>query len=208
MTQTTGTTWGRAALVAGPGCMAAYGVVRLADTERGPGPAWSVGHLFLLAGVLLFVPVLLGLRRAVARRDRAQRAVATVFAGLGLVGAAAVAVQAGIDLAVAYSAADHEAMGELFDRVQSVPGVMPVVYTVVPVLFHVGLILILAQLAMLRVISFWRPLVVLAGTVAMSATLDLLPVTGLLFLLALAPLARLVPEARAGRSARWGAAGG
>ncbi len=190
--------------------MAAYGLVRLMDTERGPGPAWSIGHLFLLAGVLLFVPVLLGLRRVVARQGGTQRAVGTGLAALGLVGVAAVAVQAGIDLLVAYVSADHETMSELFARIQSVPGVLPVVYRVVPVLFYVGLLLLLGQLAVLRVISAWRPVVVVAGTVAMTATLDLLPVAALLFLLALAPLRRLVPAGQAGavRSAGWRTAGG
>lgn len=190
--------------------MAVYGLVRLMDTERGPGPTWSIGHLFLLAGVLLFVPVLLGLRRLVARQGGTQRAVGTGAAALGLVGAAALAVQAGIDLLVAYVSADHEAMRELFARIQGVPGVMPVIYTVVPLLFYVGLLVLLGQLAVLRVISVWRPLAVVAGAVAMTATLDLLPVAGLLFLLALAPLGRLVPVGKAGpvRSAGWGTAGG
>ncbi|MFH8404539.1 hypothetical protein ACH4FX_07150 [Streptomyces sp. NPDC018019] len=202
-------TRGRSAFVAGPGCMAAYGLVRLMDTERGPGPAWSIGHLFLLAGVLLFVPVLLGLWRLVARQGGTQRRVGTVLAGLGVVGAAAVAVQAGIDLLVAYSSADHEAMSELFAKVQSVPGVLPVVYTVVPVLFYVGLILLTAQLAVLRMVSAWRPVAIVVGTLAVNVTLDLLPVAGLLFLLALAPLARLVPARQAvGRSAGWRTAGG
>ncbi|MEN2420604.1 hypothetical protein AABB02_21215 [Streptomyces rimosus] len=209
-TTMTATTWGRSAFVAGPGCMAVYGLVRLMDTERGPGPTWSIGHLFLLAGVLLFVPVLLGLRRLVARQGGTQRAVGTGAAALGLVGAAALAVQAGIDLLVAYVSADHEAMRELFARIQGVPGVMPVIYTVVPLLFYVGLLVLLGQLAVLRVISVWRPLAVVAGAVAMTATLDLLPVAGLLFLLALAPLGRLVPVGKAGpvRSAGWGTAGG
>ncbi|WP_150236634.1 hypothetical protein [Streptomyces albofaciens] len=206
----TTTTWGRSAFIAGPGCMAAYGLIRLVDTERGPGLAWSVGHLFLLAGVLLFVPVLLGLRRLAVRQGGTQRAVGTGLTALGLVGVAAVAVQAGIDLLVAYVSADHEAMRELFARIQGVPGVMPAVYTVVPVLFYVGLLLLLGQLAALRVISAWRPLAVVVGTVAMTATLDLLPVAALLFLLALAPLGRLVPTGQAGavRSAGWGTAGG
>ncbi|MEV4434078.1 hypothetical protein [Streptomyces sp. NPDC049585] len=183
------TTWGRAAFTAGPLCMVAYGLLRLIDDRHGPGPDWSLGHLALLAGLLLFVPVFAGLRDRAARgRGPVARALAASGAVVGLAGAAAGAVQAAVDLAVAYCSADRATMDRLFAHVQSVPGVMPVVYTVGPVLFYVGLVLLLVQLAAQRAIAPWRPVAVVAGVVVTAATLDLIPVGGLLFLLALAPL--------------------
>ncbi|MFF4581399.1 hypothetical protein ACFY15_23905 [Streptomyces sp. NPDC001373] len=180
----------RVAFVAGPLCMLAYGVVRLADPDHGPGPAWTVGHLFLTAGVLLFGAVFLGLRRLAAPVGPAGRVGAGVATGLGLAGVAAVVAQAVIDLAVGFRSADRAGMNRLFEDIQSRPGVEPVVYSVVPVLFYVGLLWIVTQLAVRRRTGVWRPVAVLAGTVVMAVSLDLIPLGALLFSAALAPLGR------------------
>ncbi|MFJ8163668.1 hypothetical protein ACIRBY_22460 [Streptomyces sp. NPDC096136] len=180
----------REAFVAGPLCMLAYGGIRLADPGHGPGPAWTVGHLFLTAGVLLFGAVFLGLRRLVAPAGRAGRVGAWMATGLGLAGVAAVVAQAVIDLAVGFRSADREGMNRLFEQVQSRPGVEPVVYSVGPMLFYVGLLWIVTQLAVRRRTGVWRPVAVLAGTAVMGVSLDLIPLGALLFCAALAPLGR------------------
>ncbi|WP_189275235.1 hypothetical protein [Streptomyces atratus] len=182
------------ALLAGPVLMAGYGVVRLvgrAVSDYGPGVWWTLAHLLFLAGVLAFVPVFLGLRKtAVVRGGR--RVAVEVAAWAGLVGAAAVAVQAVIDLAVAFVAADKQAMSEMFDRVQGVPGVMPLVYTVVPLLFWFGLLALITLLAFFRrdLVRAWAPVAVLAGVVLTAMNLDLLPIGALCIGLALLPVRR------------------
>ncbi|MFE6845419.1 hypothetical protein [Streptomyces sp. NPDC057686] len=185
------TPWRRTAFTAGPLCMTAYGLIRLTDGEHGPGLAWSLGHLAFLTGVLCFVPVLLGMRRAAVRgRGPAGRGFAAAGAVIGLLGAAAVVAQAAIDLVAGFLSEDREAMREIFERVKSHAGVEPVVYGVGPLLFYVGLLLLMAQLAALRRIAAWRPAAVVAGIVATGISLDLLPLAGLLFLVAFAPLGR------------------
>lgn len=113
-------------------------------------------------------------------------------AGAGLLGAAAVAVQAVIDLVVGFLAADEEAMSDLFEKVQDVPGVMPAVYTVVPMLFWVGLLALVTLLALFRRgrVPGWSPLLVLAGTVMMAMSLDLLAAGAVCVGLALYPMRR------------------
>ncbi|MEL5959630.1 hypothetical protein AADR41_33570 [Streptomyces sp. CLV115] len=185
------------ALLVGPALMAGYGVVRLVGrgvSDYGPGVWWSVAHLLFLAGVLAFVPVFLGLRGLVGERG-GGRAAATVAAWTGLLGAAAVVVQAVIDLAAGFAAADKQAMSEMFDRVQGVPGVMPLVYTVVPMLFWLGLLALVTLLAFLRrdVVRAWAPVLVLAGTAVMAVSLDLLPVGALCLAAALLPVRRGLP---------------
>ncbi|WP_413752886.1 hypothetical protein NRF20_17825 [Streptomyces sp. R-74717] len=155
--------------LAGPALMAGYGAVRLtgrAVSDYGPGVWWTLAHLLFLAGGLVFVPVFLGLRKtAVVRGGR--RAAVEVAAWAGLVGAAAVAVQAVIDLVVGFVAADEQAMSDLFGRVQDVPGVMPLVYTAVPLLFWLGLLALVTLLALFRrdLVRAWAPVAVLAGVV-------------------------------------------
>ncbi|MEV6583600.1 hypothetical protein AB0M92_36260 [Streptomyces sp. NPDC051582] len=188
--------WRRAAFSAGPLCMTAYGLIRLTDEEHGPGLAWSSGHLFFLAAVLCFVPVVLGMRRtAAAGRSAGGRRLAGAGAVTALLGTAAVVAQAVIDLVAGFLGEDREAMREIFRRVKSHAGVEPAVYTVGPLLFHLGLLLLLTQLAALRRTAVWRPLAVAAGIVATGISLDLLPLAGLLFFLAFAPLGREVEDA-------------
>ncbi|MFJ2498860.1 hypothetical protein [Streptomyces sp. NPDC087539] len=182
------------ALLAGPVLMAGYGVVRLvgrAVGDYGPGVWWTAAHLLFLAGVLVFVPVFLGLRRLAGERG-GGRVAGEVAAWTGLLGAAAVVVQAVIDLTAGFVSADKEAMSEMFDRVQGVPGVMPLVYTVVPMLFWLGLLALATLLAFLRrdLVRARTPILVLAGTVAMAVSLDLLPVGALCLAAALLPVRR------------------
>ncbi|MFJ1718000.1 hypothetical protein [Streptomyces sp. NPDC088244] len=182
------------ALLVGPVLMAGYGVARLvgrAVGDYGPGAWWSVAHLLFLAGVLAFVPVFLGLRRLAGERG-GRRAAGEAAAWAGLIGAAAVVAQAVIDLTAGFVSADKEAMSEMFDRVQGVPGVMPLVYTVVPMLFWLGLLALVTLLAFLRrdLVRAWTPILVLAGTVAMAVSLDLLPVGAVCLAAALLPVRR------------------
>ncbi|MCA6093643.1 hypothetical protein LE181_15930 [Streptomyces sp. SCA3-4] len=187
-------TWGRTAYVAGPVCMGVYGLIRLIDEEHGPGPAWTLGHLALLAGVVLFVPVFLGLdARAAHGGGAGRRWFAATGLLLGLLGVAAVTVQAGIDVLVGAHAEDRATMDALFERIQSHAGVKPAFYTVGPLLFYVGLVLLVGQLAVQRMTAAWRPPAVVAGVAVTAASLDLIPVGALMFLLALAPL-RDTPE--------------
>lgn len=175
--------------------MTAYGLIRLTDEEHGPGLAWSLGHLFFLAAVFCFVPVVLGMRRmAVPGRGPGGRGLAGAGAVIGLLGAAAVVTQAVIDLVVGFLSEDRETMQDFFRSVQSHAGVEPAVYTVGPLLFYVGLLLLMTQLAALRRIAVWRPAAVVAGIVATGVSLDLLPAAGLLFLVAFAPLGRRAEE--------------
>ncbi|RZU17100.1 hypothetical protein EV567_3537 [Streptomyces sp. BK239] len=170
--------------------MLAYGTIRLSDPDHGPGLAWTSGHIALIAGVLLFGSIFLGLLRLSEPTTGAARLSARVATSLGLVGAVAVTAQGVIDLVVGFRADDRAGMERLFEEVQSHPGVMPTVYTVGPMLFYVGLLWMVIQLAAQHRISVWRPALVVFGTAAMAASLDLLPVGGLLFAAALSPLGR------------------
>src|SRR4051794_25820994 len=84
--------------IAAPLCMFCYGVIRIVgkmDGRYGPGLDWQAAHVANLAGLLLFVPLFLGLRRLVRPGWGRELAVAT-----GLTGTVAFVVQFTVDIVV------------------------------------------------------------------------------------------------------------
>ncbi|MGW2145750.1 hypothetical protein ACWCOT_15685 [Nonomuraea bangladeshensis] len=178
----------RAAFIAAPLLVLAYGVIRILDGldgERGPGLAWTTGHLAFVAALLLFVPIYWRLRRMAG-----GGALATATATAGTVGVAALVGQFGIDLVVGFMSADHAAMSVLFDQVQSVPGVSFAVYDGLPFLFYVGQLALVTQLAVQRRIKLWTPVLVLADLALPFVDKDLIPLGALCLLVSFVPLAR------------------
>ncbi|MEU8266707.1 hypothetical protein AB0B89_06020 [Sphaerisporangium sp. NPDC049002] len=181
------------AFAGAPVFLLAYGVIRLLDGldgVRGPGVAWTTGHAAFLIGLLLFGPVVLGMRRMVAAGTAGLRFTATLTAVIALLGVAATAGQAVIDLVVGLRAAGRPEMNDLFQQVQGYPGVGPAFYTVGPVLFYVGLLALVVLLAVLTPgrVSGWSPVLVVLGTALMAVDLDLIPVGAICYWLVLAPL--------------------
>ncbi|MFI1032632.1 hypothetical protein [Streptomyces sp. NPDC020951] len=174
------------AFAAAPLLVIVYAGLRILDGldgERGPGPAWTSGHLAFLAALILFVPVFLALRRLAGRGP-----FATGTAVVGIVGAVCSMAQITIDIVVGARAADHEAMRGMFADVQSVPGVDVVVYTVGPVLLFLGLLVMFCRLAVARAVPVWRAVAVALAVLVSLLGLDLLPAVGLLLYVGLAPL--------------------
>ncbi|MGW4380726.1 hypothetical protein [Kitasatospora sp. NPDC004531] len=175
---------GRRALGWSTGLLAVYGSVRLVPGSRGVGWGWTVGHLALFGGLVLMGLGLVELWRLGGVRGVWGR----VWLGAGLAGVAAGLAQSGIDLYANAVSEDLAARSELFDRVQSVPGVMPLVYTAVPMLLYVGLVALLVRLTVRGVVRWWSPVLVLVGTVLMGASLDFLAVGAALYLVAFLPV--------------------
>ncbi|GAA4853245.1 hypothetical protein [Kitasatospora terrestris] len=181
---------GTKALLSAPLLLTLYGTVRLVPGSRQPGPGWTIGHLALFAGLLL-----LGIGLAeVHRRIRPRTAVGRTAAGAGLgatvLGVACSLGQAGIDLYVGAAAADKAEQHAMFDRIQSHAGVVPAFYSAGPLLLYVGLLALAVGAAVVRRLPWWSPVLVFLASALPAVTLDLLPVGGLLYLAAFAPLAR------------------
>jgi len=180
---------GTRALLASPVLLAVYGGIRLIPGSRQPGVGWTAGHTALFVAMLLLGLGFVELRRRIAARTAAGRAGAGLALGVGLAGLAASLGQVGIDLYVGAVAADKAEQHELFDRIQSHAGVVPAFYSVGPLLFYVGLLALVSGVAVARRVPWWSPVLVLVATVVMAASLDLLSVGALLYLVAFAPLA-------------------
>lgn len=164
------------AFVAAPVLLGGYGVVRLL-TDHGPGVGWTAGHLLFLAGLALFVPVLLTLG------DR--QGAAPIVAAVGLLGVAASMAQVMIDIVVGFLAHDRAGMNALYDQVQSVPGLLPGIYVIGPALFYLCLI-VLAALNQ-RELGWWSSVLLAVGTGLTLFSLNLIPVAAVCFLFALGP---------------------
>jgi hypothetical protein len=176
-----------ASLLTLPLCLAAYGVIRLVgrmDGRYGPGLDWQAGHLVALLGLLLFVPAVLGLRRALPRLPGRDAAVVVV-----LLGVATTVVQFVVDVVAGLLAADRAGMNEITGRFTGVPGVRAVFYLVGPPLLYVGLLALTVVLVRARLLAWWSPALVLVGSVLPVVSLDLMPAAGLCLLAALAPVA-------------------
>ncbi|WP_371616563.1 hypothetical protein [Streptomyces sp. NBC_00454] len=178
----------RTAFLAAPVLMGAYGVIRIIDGldgSRGPGLAWSLGHLCFLGALVYFVRGFAAMREA-AGRNR----LSAVGMWAGTAGATAVGVQFAIDMVVGFLSADRGAMDEMFTRVQEIPGVLPAFYDFGPLLFFVGQLILVSQLAKRRVLKSWAPLLVLIDTTLPFADKDLIPLGAVLLLVSFAPLWR------------------
>ena len=185
----------RTALIAAPLLVLAYGVLRIVDGldgVRGPGVAWTVGHLAFLGALTLFVPIFWEMRSMLGRS-----AVATTALVAGVVGIGCAAAQFTIDIIVGFLAADHDAMSPMFEQVQAMPGVSLAVYSAGPILFYVAQLAFAALLAGHRMVKVWVPVAVLAEIVLSAVNKDLIPVGAVLLFVSFLPLmGRRTPVAR------------
>lgn len=178
----------RAAFVAAPLLVLAYGLIRIVDGldgSRGPGIAWTTGHLAFLGALALFVPIFLQMRRMLGRTWPATLSVA-----VGVVGIACASAQFAIDITVGFMASSHEAMSPLFDQVRAVPGVSLAVYDAGPFLFYVAQLALVTQLAVARQVKWWTPVLVMLDFVVPTVNKDLIPLGALCLLVSFLPMIR------------------
>jgi hypothetical protein len=166
----------RSIAVIAPSCSFAYGICRWLDGRDGHhhnGPAWTVGHVLFFASIVLFAVLAAGL-------GRRRGTVATAAAVATWIGGACFLWVITGDLFRAFH-----------DR-WPLPGGLNIAG---PLLFVVGMTTLIA----LEVRNIWSPALFLAGYLAISVDLDLLPIAALVILAACVPLARALPPGSAPR---------
>jgi len=184
----------RIAFVAAPVLTFAYGVIRILDGldgSRGPGLAWTAGHLAFIGALAFFAMTFHEMRR-LGGRGR----LATGLVSAGYVGITALMVQFAIDIVVGFRSADHAAMGVLFDQVQAVPGVQQVIYDFGPLLFFFAQIGLVLQLAVQRRVKAWMPVLVIANVLVPFVEKDLIPLGAAFLLIPFLALARVSRASR------------
>ncbi|WIX88181.1 hypothetical protein [Amycolatopsis sp. DG1A-15b] len=171
-----------------PLCLGLYGVIRILDGldgSRGPGLAWTAGHLVFLVGLGFFA---LAFRTMWTMAGRTGLATAGFVAGIA--GELAVGVQFGIDLVAGFRSADRGGMDAFFARIQDVPGVDAAFYSYGPLLFFAGQLALVTLLAVGRRVKPWAPVLVLAEVVLPLLDKNFIPLGAALLLVAFAPLLR------------------
>lgn len=191
-------------VVGAPVWMLLYGLTRYVDGrdgQYGPGPVWVVGHLFFLFAMISFGGALFVMRSRIlsSTTGRAAPLIATMAAVAGALGVLAFARVIIVDILVGLHASNNEAMDALDDRYDERPVPVPeVVHLVGPMMFMIGLLLLLVWLTTKQttLLRWWCPIVAVVGFVSLNITLDLLPLAAFCFGFALIPLLRNRPDIR------------
>ncbi|NUT47451.1 MAG: hypothetical protein HOV94_09120 [Saccharothrix sp.] len=173
------------AFIAAPLLVLAYGVFRIVDGfdgERGPGPAWTIGHLAFVGALVLFIGIFRHMRGLIGPKARITAVVATL-------GAVALIGQFSVDLVAGFMASDHATMAGISREIRTLPGVSALFYDLGPYLFYLGQLVLVVQLAMGRHVRLWTPLLVLADLAMPFIDKDLIPVGATLLLISFTPLA-------------------
>jgi hypothetical protein len=169
----------RIAAVAAPILLLLYGVLRLIDGldgDHGPGLAWNLGHAFFFAAFVFLGLLLLGLREVTSVATARARLLTNLVVVAGLFGV-------GCFLWVI--------LGDLFGDFRDAVPLPEPLEMIGPILFQLGVLTLLIMLvtARPRRLPAWSPLLVFAGFLLIGVNLDLLPISALLILAGLAPLA-------------------
>ncbi|MFI1711064.1 hypothetical protein [Streptomyces griseoruber] len=181
----------RTAFLGAPLLTFAYGVIRIVDGldgVRGPGTAWTVGHLAFIAAMTLFT-IAFGEMSRMAGNGRLATAVSTI----ATTGALCLTAQFTIDVVAGALTDDHETMSEAITRVAALPGVSPVVYEVGPYLFYGGMLALVLQLAVTRRVKAWTPFLVVCDLLLPLLDKDFIPLGATLLLVSFTSLSRRVP---------------
>jgi hypothetical protein len=182
----------RIAFLGAPLLTLTYGVIRIIDGldgARGPGLAWTTGHLAFLGAMALFVVVFRWMRRLAG-----GNALSTVLAAVASAGALALSVQFGIDVVAGLMADDHLAMSLLTERARQNPVVSLLAYDLGPYLFYLGQLALVIQLAGLRRVTAWTPLLVLADLLMPFIDKDLIPDGAVILLFSYAGISRRISQ--------------
>lgn len=178
----------RPAFIAAPVLVMGYGIVRLIDGldgVRGPGPAWTIGHLAFLGALVAFISVFWQMRRMAGGRT-----LATVSATAGTFGALALITQFSIDLVAGFLATDNYGMSMIIHDVRTLPGISQLAYDFGPYAFYLGQLVLVVLLAVQRRVKLWTPILVLADLATPFIDKDLIPLGSALLLVSFLPLAR------------------
>lgn len=183
----------RAPFLAAPTFLALYGVARLMDGldgEYGPGVAWTFGHIMFLCGMISFGLVIVELRRRLGGGTPKRKFISGLAVGAGLVGILVFVRVIAIDILTGLRAGNHAAMSSISSQLNAYPiASLEPYYKIGPLLFQLGILTLMIQLAISRRLPWWSPALLFLGFLLLGSNLNLLLPGSILIGCALMPLA-------------------
>lgn len=182
----------RIAFIGAPLLTLTYGVIRIIDGldgHRGPGFAWTTGHLAFIGAMALFIIVFVRMRQMAGRN-----ALSTVLTVIAIAGALALITQFTIDVIAGFMSDDHLTMSLMTARMRHSPAISLLAYDLGPYLFYLGQLALVSQLAVMRRIKAWTPILVLFDLLMPFIDKDLIPVGAIVLLITFASVSRRFSE--------------
>ena len=140
--------------------------ILMARSGQGPDSGWFLSHVFLLIGVGLMIPTIIGIKVLLHKTAGIASDIGMTlafFGGLMLVG------QFAIDLAVGQLSATQSDMIDLFKLLSASPFIALPFQSVGPIVFYIGLLVLISQLWNKGVISWQVGVVACMGVVGVGA---------------------------------------
>jgi hypothetical protein len=151
--------------IAGPSAMAIGYAILMVRSGQGPDSGWFISHAFLLAGVGLLLPTIIGIRFLL---NKNKGAIADIGMTLAFIGGFTLIGQFAIDLAVGLLAVDQSEMIDLFKSISASPIITLPFQSVGPIMFYSGLLVSTSLLWTNRVISWWAGLIAVLGIISIG----------------------------------------
>lgn len=161
MKSTTKTIFGISTLTAPLGFVLGWAIL-IQRTEQAPDMGWTLSHLFLLVGAVLFVPTIAGLRQLLNEKDEKT---ANIGVGLALLGILALVGQFAIDLAVGQLAGSSAEMSSMFKRIYSA-SMITLAFQIMAIMFYIGLFTLILSLTRLHLLVQWVGIIAMMGIVS------------------------------------------
>ena len=130
---------------------------------QGSTQGWVPAHVLMLGSLFCYVAVIVGASQLLGMHKGIWGVLGDGATALAMVGLLLLVSQIMIDITVGVLASTPGEMEHLFGKIRAIPGMEYAFYRIGPLLFFLGLFLLILLLARFRVFAFWSAGVAGAG---------------------------------------------
>lgn len=151
--------------IAGPLALVIGYAILLARSGQGPDSGWFLSHVFLLIGVGLMLPTIIGIKVLL---NKTAGVVADVGMTLAFIGGLTLVGQFAIDLAVGQLSVTQSEMIDLFKMLSASPIISLPFQSVGPIVFYIGLLVLTSLLWNQHIISWQAGVIASLGAIGVG----------------------------------------
>jgi hypothetical protein len=151
--------------ITSPLAMAIGYAILMVRSGQGPDFGWFLSHIVMLIGIGLMLPTIIGIRVLLLKTTSSASdlgMIITFFGGLTLVG------QFAIDLAIGQLSVAQSEMIDLFKLLSASPIISVIFQSVGPILFYIGLLILIILLWQNHIISWQAGIIASLGAIAVG----------------------------------------